>query len=242
MSHDIEKSNQRVVRALVASAVITGLLYVIPFGSVIAYPLLLLSTLVHELGHGIAAVLVGGEFTRFALYSDGSGVAYNRLAGGAFAHAFVSAGGLIGPAVCAGALFALSKYQRATKVGLLLMGGALLLVDLMLVSPISNPFGFFFIGGFAALSLWVGLKAKPAVCQFYSMFVAVQLALSVFSRSDYLFVKEASTGAGLMDSDVQQIANHLFLPYWFWGGACGLFSVLVLCAGLYVGLPRSKTT
>ena len=64
MSTALDRSSQRPVRALVGSAVVTGLLYVIPFGDVIAYPLLLLSTLVHELGHGIAAILVGGELTR----------------------------------------------------------------------------------------------------------------------------------------------------------------------------------
>ena len=36
---------------LVGSAILTGTLYVVPFGDVIAYPLLLLSTLAHEMGH-----------------------------------------------------------------------------------------------------------------------------------------------------------------------------------------------
>ena len=60
----------------------------------------------------------------------------------------------------------------------------------------------------------------------------MQLALSVFSRADYLFTATASTGAGAHPSDVAHIAEALLLPYWFWGGAVGLMSVLVLVLGL----------
>ena len=42
------------------------------------HTLVLLSTLAHELGHGIAALLVGGGFESFVLYADGSGAAMTR--------------------------------------------------------------------------------------------------------------------------------------------------------------------
>ena len=35
-----------------------------------------------------------------------------------------------------------------------------------------------------------------------------------------------------MPSDVGQMANALFPPYWFWGGVCGLISVAVLLYAL----------
>ena len=59
------------------------------------------------------------------------------------------------------------------------------------------------------------------------MFVSVQLALSVFSRGDYLF----TPNAGPFPSDVANMATSLFLPYWFWGLVCGGFSLAVLAAG-----------
>ena len=55
--------------------------------------------------------------------------------------------------------------------------------------------------------------------------LAVQLALSVFSRSDYLFVKSAGD-IGI--SDVQAISESIGMPYWFWGIVCGRISVVVL--------------
>ena len=46
----------RAAGILVGSIIATLLLwYVIPYGRTIAYPLVLLSTLVHEMGHGLAA-------------------------------------------------------------------------------------------------------------------------------------------------------------------------------------------
>ena len=58
--------------------------------------------------------------------------------------------------------------------------------------------------------------------------MAVQLSLSVFSRADYLFTETAGAGP----SDVAQMADALFLPYWFWGIVCGAISGLVLLSGI----------
>lgn len=44
---------------------VTLILYFVPLLSPLAYPFMLLSTLAHEMGHGLAAVLVGGHFDSF---------------------------------------------------------------------------------------------------------------------------------------------------------------------------------
>ena len=71
-------------------------------------------------------------------------------------------------------------------------------------------------------------RGQGWIPRFTLVFLAVQLALSVFSRSDYLFTSVARTGAGPMPSDVAQMASALFLPFWFWGAACGALSLAVL--------------
>ncbi|HEY8141910.1 MAG TPA: M50 family metallopeptidase, partial [Kofleriaceae bacterium] len=55
---------------------VTLLLYLVPFLQVVGRPLIYISTLVHELGHGVGALLVGGDFFKLEMWSDGSGVAY----------------------------------------------------------------------------------------------------------------------------------------------------------------------
>ena len=44
------------------AVVVTVVLYVVPYGEYIGYPLVLMSTLAHEMGHGVAGWLVGGSF------------------------------------------------------------------------------------------------------------------------------------------------------------------------------------
>ena len=119
------------------------------------------------------------------------------------------------------------------------MGVGLLLAEVFVVR---NLFGVAFVGVVAAMSLAVGLKGRDAA-QWMLLFVGVQLALSVFSRADYLFTATAQTGAGDHPSDVAHISEALLLPYWFWGASIGLVSVLVLVGGLAsFFLPTKRTT
>ncbi|MEE2787553.1 MAG: M50 family metallopeptidase [Myxococcota bacterium] len=224
----------RAAGILVGSIIATLLLwYVIPYGRTIAYPLVLLSTLVHEMGHGIAAIIVGASFEQFVMYSDGSGVAMWRGHVGAFGRAFISAGGLVGPAFCAGLGFYFGRTERGSRATLMIFGLGLIVSILMVVR---NPFGILFVGLAAALSIFVSTKGQPWASQVLLLFLASQLALSVFSRGDYLFTDVAHTSQGPMPSDVAKISEALFLPYWFWGAVCGLISVAILFIGLRASL------
>lgn len=216
-------------RALILSVLVTLLLYMIPFGGFIAYPLILLSTLAHELGHGLTAILVGAEFRSFVLHADGSGVAMTAGVHARWQQALISAGGLVGPAVVSAVLLGLGKKPKAARWSLRLIGFACIAALLLVVR---NLFGWLFIGLFAMTCLIIAGRAVAKVSQFALVFIAVQLALSVFSRSDYLFTKTAMTAQGPMPSDVAHMAQALFLPYWFWGGVCGGFSLLVVFLGI----------
>jgi len=222
-------SQRRARAALFISIALTIGLYAIPLGSTLAYPLVLLSTLAHEMGHGVAAMMVGCRFEAFVLYSDGSGAAMTSGSPGRLSSAFISAGGLIGPAIASSGCFIVGRRGQAAKTALVIIGGLLVIA---LVLLIRNFFGWFFVSMVAALCLWGGLKAARDVAQLMVIFVGVQLALSVFSRSDYLFTDVAQTGLGAAPSDVAQMAEALVLPYWFWGMACGGVSVFVLFHGL----------
>lgn len=219
--------------ALLISVGVTLALYFLPYGRTLARPLLWLSTWAHELGHGVAATLVGARCQALNLYPDGSGTAPWTGSVGRVGQAFISAGGLCGPAVAAAVLFALARRPRMARHGLLVFAGALLVSDLLLVRTL---FGLLFVGAFGAGCLIAALRASPAAAQPLVAFLAVQLSLSVFSRADYLFTATARTGAGTFPSDVAQMASNLFLPYWFWGATCGAFSILVLLAGLWIFL------
>lgn len=215
---------------------VTAALYLVPFLRFLAWPFVLVSTVAHELGHGLAAVLVGGRFEALLMWSDGSGMASWSALVGRVGHATIAAGGLLGPAFAAAALFVAGRGRRGARVALVVGGASLLLVDLLLVRTL---FGFIFVGVLGLVLLAAGLKAADWLAQAAVVFLGTQLALSVFSRADYLFTPVARTAEGTSPSDVARIADALVLPYWFWGACCGLLSLAVLVWGLVLYLRPS---
>jgi hypothetical protein len=218
---------------LLGSVVVTLLFYYVPYGMVVGLPLLWLSTLVHELGHGFTASLLGGQFDSFAMHPDGSGVT-SWSAGmlfGPVRRAMVSAGGLVGPAVVAAIGFVIARKPKASQVALLIGAFALVLIGILVVR---GALGWAFVACVALILGVLATRKNPAIAQLGLVFFSVQLAMAVFSRGDYLFTEYAQTADGKMPSDVAQMADALLLPYWFWGGLCGLFSVTVLGVGLYI--------
>jgi hypothetical protein len=214
---------------LVASIALTLLLYAVPFGRILARPLFLLSTLAHEMGHGLTALLLGGTFQGLQMWANGSGTAEVDVESfGRIRQGLVMAGGLVGPSIAALICFFLGRTGRGARACLLGLG-IVLLGALVLV--VRNPFGFFFAGLVAAACLFAASRS-PETAQWVVVFAGVQLALAVFSRADYLFTPVAHTSIGILPSDVGQMAGLLFLPYWFWGAVCGLISASVLFYGI----------
>jgi hypothetical protein len=185
---------------------------------------------VHEFGHGVAALLSGGRFEYFEMYTY-SGVAHTYTQPG-LTSAFVAAGGLCGPAVLGGLFLATGRHARGARIALAAFG-AFMVLSLILWTR--TPFGWGFGAVVAVLALGVALRARPAVAQMVLVFLGVQLALSVYTGGGYLFTQYATIQNGQTNpSDTQQMADATGLPYWIWGGVCAAFSALILLAGLWL--------
>ncbi len=213
------------------SVAVTLLLYWLPYGYVLVYPLLLLSTLAHEMGHGLAAELVGGDFEKFLMWSDGSGVATYSATDSRIGHALIAAGGLVGPAVAAAILFWLARHtHHARRV----FAGIGLVLLLLMAFYVRSLFGFAFVAGLAMLAFLFARLAErrdgPAAAGLRGGAAGAGGFLAQPTTSSPRWPTPA---AGLMPSDVAQIAEVLFLPYWFWGGACGA----LFAAGAVVRIP-----
>jgi hypothetical protein len=164
------------------------------------------------------------------MWGTGAGAAHIELTGfGRIRQGLAIAGGLVGPAVAAAICFALARTGRGARACLVGLGVLLLVAEALVVR---NLFGFAFVGLLAAACLFAAARCTPAGAQVVVVFVAVQLALSVFSRADYLFTRMARNPAGTFPSDVYRMQQALFLPYWFWGAVCGAFAVGALVVGL----------
>jgi hypothetical protein len=199
--------------------------------AVVARPFAWFSILVHELGHGVAAMLLGREFSEFRMWPTG-GVALHT-GGGALVDAAISAGGLLGPSLVAALCFAAATGARRAR-------GALLAIALFfawaLAFKVRTAFGVGFVAGVVVVVGGVALLGPPRVAQLALMFLGVQLAASLWSHLDYMFSEVARTPAGAMPSDSAQIGEALGGPYWLWGGLCAALSVAALALGAWLVL------
>lgn len=224
----------RLVRlALFWASLVSLLLLVLPrlFPGLawLAWPQIMLGTLVHELGHGLAALLAGGTFESLKLFADGSGVAATRSPGTPLARAWVAAGGLFGPPLLGALLFVLARNARLARAALGVMALVLLVA---LLCWVRNALGWIWTGACTALLIGVAARGSVAVAQAFTCFLAVQLCLASLTRMDYLFAARARTGLGELASDSAQIAAQLGGPHWFWGGLVMIGSIGLMLAGL----------
>lgn len=206
----------------------------VPMGRLILYPFTLLSTWVHEMGHGLTALLVGGSFLKLDINADASGMAYIQVVRG-LRSALSSAGGLLGPplfgAVC------LVVARRAARPLLLFLAAALLF---SLVMWVRTLVGLFTVGGLgiviALLARWLPTDGRL----FFAQLLGLLFVLDTVTRGDYLFSEGARVGGSLHPSDVASIANALGGTYWMWGGLIAGMSGVLILIGLYSVFGRGR--
>jgi hypothetical protein len=212
------------------AAAISLVLPRLPYGRTILYPFTLLGTWVHEMGHGVSAILVGGSFERLVLYQNLGGTAYSSGVG-TLGRAFVAAGGLLGPALAGGLIIILGSREATARW---VLTGLTVVIALSLVFFVRNAFGW---GALAVIGAALGVLAfyGPEVVRvFTAQLIGIQFCVASWSTLDYMFTKNFVRDGQVIDSDTQEIAEVLLLPYWFWGGLIALFSLAIMGSSFYV--------
>ncbi|MEL6187224.1 MAG: M50 family metallopeptidase, partial [Myxococcota bacterium] len=189
-------------------------------------------TYAHEMGHGLAAVALGGQFESLTLFPDGSGLAAWRGSVGRVGRALVAGGGLMGPSVAGATLLAASRYPRSSRMLLTGIGAGMLLSALLVVQ---GGFGLAYVGITGAVLVGAGSRLGTRSATFLVQLLGVQLCVALFRDVHYMFSAGGTVGGQTHGSDSAAMAEALFLPYWFWGGLTAVFSALVL----YFGLRRA---
>lgn len=116
----------------------------------VLYPLRLFVSLVHELGHGLAAILTGGSFVKFEVFPNGSGVAYT--AGGN--SLLIKPAGYLGAAFFGATLLVLTNRTRwvrevAVGVAVFVAAGVILFSTanrFVLIGLLAGSFISFLVG------------------------------------------------------------------------------------------------
>jgi hypothetical protein len=217
---------------LLGAAIATVVIWQLPFGHLALYPFTILSTWFHEMGHGLTALLLGGQFQQLELFANGSGVATHSglVWGGRLGQALVAAGGPLGPAVAGSGLILAGQGRQRSRWALMALGGALLL-SLIWVRTL---FGWIAVMAWSATILAIAYSGSAWLTSFAVPFLGVQACISTYNQLNYLFTRQAVMGGQLILSDSGQMAQYLLLPYWFWGGLLGLLSLGLLLGSLAI--------
>lgn len=218
-------------------AVVTVVVWQVPYGPQVLYPLTILATYAHEMGHGLTALSMGASFDTLKMYADGSGLAHWHGDVGRIGRALIAAGGLVGPSIAGAGLLVLTRKPRLARWVLYALGGLMLLSVLLVVRSL---FGFLFVTAIGLGLAGVAHLKRGRLAPLTLQLVGVQLCLAIFRDVGYMFSPGGLVGGVQRSSDSAAIAEALFLPYWFWGGLTAAFSFAVLGLGTYLAWTRGK--
>ena len=229
-----DASNNRLMAFFWVAAAVSLILPRIPYGRHVLYPFALLGTWAHEMGHGLVAILAGGSFNRLLIYQNLGGTAYSSGVG-SLGRAFVAAGGLLGPAIAGGIIIVLGSRESTARW---VLTGLAIILAISLVLFVRNAFGWFALGLIAALLGPLAFYGPEIIRVFVAQLIGIQFCLASWGTLDYMFTKNFRRDGQVIDSDTQEIAEVLLLPYWFWGGLIALLSFGIMASSFYIAWIR----
>jgi hypothetical protein len=192
-------------------------------------------TVVHEGGHGLAAVLTGRRLTGIRLHSDTSGLTVSKGPRTGFGMVLTLLAGYTAPALAGlGAAWMLS---RGFSAGLL---WALLIVLALMLVQIRNWFGLWVILVGAAVVFAVTWFATPEWQLVFGHVLTVVLALGALRASLELQTSRRRSRNGQSDAD--QLARLTGVPGLAWVFVFVLVALACAVADLWMLVPAGLLT
>jgi hypothetical protein len=224
------------IKWLCIAALASVIIWQLPFGDKILYPFSIFATFYHEMGHGVAAHLVGYTFMFITIYSDGSGQAtygFTKDTETAGRMAFVAISGPLAPCLVGSLLMCLSVAPvRISRVALGSFGAFLIVSSLLLVR--GTFFGMVMIPLMGVFILYISARAYNHVVSFVVQFMGLQACISTYNDISYFFTYQVNFGSIVSLSDTGTLQRYLLLPYWLWAMLIIGISATFLLSSLYL--------
>ncbi|MEF3304340.1 M50 family metallopeptidase [Paenibacillus sp. GYB003] len=213
---------------LVGSAILTNWL---PFSSFFRN----VDTMVHELGHAVATMLLSGEVLYIQLYSNHSGVTYSYIESG-WKTIPLGLSGYVVASLFAAFLF--HMYGKG-KLGVGFTAMSLLAV-VSLAFFVNNSFGVMWLIGFIVVNLIAAFIPFPLVRKFYYLLVAfICLEESVMGPINLILISLTSPGQA---GDAAGLSRSTGIPAVVWSVVFLLVALLCARQAIYsfIGNRRSR--
>ena len=211
--------------SLAAATIIFTILPSMPFGYYVQWPFEMLTTYVHELGHGLGAIAMGGNFIELKLFVTGGGVAISSGVPDGVGRAVTAASGLLAPSIVGGLFILAGRSKLAASTILIGFSGLMLLSCALWIRSV---FGLTLVGGLGLVFLIFGMRSSQGVHQFLIQFFAVHMLVDTLTGTmSYLFTESFERDGQLRHSDTANIAANLGGTYWAWGIVIALISISI---------------
>lgn len=215
-----------------AMILLSMIISVLPFGGIALLPFRFFTTLVHELGHTVASLLVGESVLHIVINPDASGYMQHTVSQGALAQGFISSAGYLGAAVFGGALIVISGIRNASRNALLALA---VIIGVVILVYIRDVFSFAVCAGLTIAIAAVSRAGSEGLNFFTLNFLAAQCGLN--SVYDTLTLARLSLGAqrseySLGHSDADAVADIFLLPAVVWSVLWIVLSILILYAAI----------
>lgn len=206
----------------------------IPFGREVLYPLTLFATWVHEMGHGLTGLAVGGSFDHLDIYWNASGVAVGAVEPG-WPRALRAMGGLMAPPLVGALILAFARGPRRASIVLWVLAGTMLVSVAIWVRSAT---GLIVIPLVAAAIGALAFKGGESLRHIGAQLLGVVLGLDTVSRIDYLFTAEVEIQGRDLPSDVSHIAEAVGGSYLLWGALLAVLSLALVAVGVRIAWMR----
>jgi len=217
---------------LILITVLIIVLMNVPYVQWALYPFTVFSTWIHELCHGLAAVMAGGSISKLEIFPDTSGLAYTVV--NPNRRGFVSSAGYQGTAVIGMLLLLVRRTKRGPRSGT--MGVAIMMI-LSVILWVRNPFGVCFIlllGFLLALAAWrlpSGYMRNLYVCLAVTCSLnAITSARNLYGSNHVVNGQESSTDAHTM-ADLKGGSAAVWATVWL------VLALLLTLAGILFAIP-----
>ena len=225
---------------LVAVALVYVVGAYVPFGQEALYPLTLFTTWVHEMGHGLTALVLGGHFYELQIFANASGFAMSSVDTSVL-HAIVAAGGLLAPPIVGSILIAVVHGPRRARVALSILAAAIVLSLVIWVRSVTGFIAMPIVAIALAWTAWRGFAEHPERRVIAVQILGVVLALDTLTRMvGYVFEKEVTVDGKVSRSDIATVADGLGGSYILWGMLITAIAVGLLSLALWWAWRRPE--
>jgi hypothetical protein len=171
----------------------------------VLYPIRVFVVLLHELGHGLAAVLTGGEIVKIAISPDLGGACWSR--GGI--RLLVLPAGYLGSMFFGGLILVAAARSRNDRWLAASLGLATVTLSLVFVRTLFGvAFGVGFGAALIAVARWLPAVVNDVLLKFLGLTSVLYAVVDI---------KEDLISRTVPGSDAYAMSRELFLPPVFWG-------------------------